>query len=57
MTVSSETGHGSIFRFQIQVGIAESSDLPHKHPVRQVLALEPNQQRYQLHLQQLMRQS
>ncbi len=48
MTVSSEAGHGSIFRFQIQVGIAESSDLPHKHPVRQVLALEPNQLRYRI---------
>jgi CheY-like chemotaxis protein len=48
MTVSSETGHGSMFRFDIQVEVASSADMLHKHPARQVLALEPNQPHYRI---------
>jgi signal transduction histidine kinase len=48
MTVSSEAGRGSVFRFDIKVGVAESADMPHKHPVRQVLALEPDQPHYRI---------
>ena len=48
MMVSSETGHGSVFRFEIQVGIVASADMLHKHPARQVLALEPNQPCYRI---------
>jgi signal transduction histidine kinase/DNA-binding response OmpR family regulator len=48
MTVSSEAGRGSVFRFDIKIGVAESADTPHKHPVRQVLALEPDQPHYRI---------
>ena len=48
ITVSSEVGRGSLFKFNIQVSMVDSSDIPTKQPTRRVIALELNQPRYRI---------
>jgi len=43
ITVSSELGAGSIFRFDVQVGLADAADVQLARPRRRVVGLEPNQ--------------
>ncbi len=49
LTVSSQVGRGSTFKFDIQVGSGTPSESETKtQPTRRVLALEPNQPRYRI---------
>ncbi len=48
MTVSSEVGRGTTFKFDITVGIVDATDIETKQPPRRVIALEPNQPRYRI---------
>ena len=48
ITLSSTLGHGSLFKFYLQVSIVDSSDIPTQQPTRRVMALEPNQPRYRI---------
>jgi hypothetical protein len=48
MSVSSEVGKGSTFKFEIRVGIVEASDIETKQQTRRIIALEPNQPRYRI---------
>jgi PAS domain S-box-containing protein len=48
ITVSSELGRGSIFKFAILVSFVDSSAIQIKQPARRVVALEPNQPRYRI---------
>jgi PAS domain S-box-containing protein len=48
ITVSSELGRGSLFKFAILVSFVDSCDIPTKQPARRVVALEPNQPRYRI---------
>ncbi|NJR74137.1 MAG: response regulator [Scytonema sp. CRU_2_7] len=48
MSVSSQLGRGSVFNFDIQVGVVETADIKSKQPTHQVLALEPNQPSYRI---------
>ena len=48
MTVSSQLGYGTIFKFDIQVSVVDASDIETKQPTRRVIALEPNQPRYRI---------
>lgn len=48
ITVSSQVGHGSIFKFNIQVSIVDTNELDLKPQTRRVIALEPNQPSYRI---------
>jgi len=48
MTVSSELGKGTIFRFEIKATVAEDKDIETGKVKRKVIALEPNQPRYRI---------
>jgi PAS domain S-box-containing protein len=48
ITVSSEVGRGSLFKFDVQVGLADAAEVQAAQPRRQVLGLEPNQPIYRL---------
>lgn len=48
MSVSSEVGHGTTFKFDIQISVADSASIQTKQPKRRVIALEPDQPRYRL---------
>ena len=48
ITVTSIVGQGTIFRFDIQVDLAESADVVTKKPSRTVIGLEPGQSTYRI---------
>ena len=48
ITVSSEVGCGTLFRFDIRAQPVESSDIKPPRPVRRVVALKPGQPRYRI---------
>jgi len=48
LAVKSKVGRGTIFGFDIQVGIVQEGDIKEKQPKRRVIALEPNQPRYRI---------
>ncbi|MGB7275510.1 MAG: ATP-binding protein [Geitlerinemataceae cyanobacterium] len=48
MTLESQVGRGTIFKFSIPVDIAEATDIQKLPPTRRVLALEPNQPSYRI---------
>jgi PAS domain S-box-containing protein len=48
ITVSSQVGHGSIFKFNIQVSIVDTADIDFKPQTRRVIGLEPNQPKYRI---------
>jgi signal transduction histidine kinase/DNA-binding NarL/FixJ family response regulator len=48
MTVSSEVGQGTIFKFNIQAQLSDASLIESQTQTRRVIALEPNQQEYRI---------
>jgi CheY-like chemotaxis protein len=48
MTVSSQVGHGSLFKFEITASLAETAQSNSQQPTRRVIALEPNQPTYRI---------
>ncbi len=48
ITVSSEVGQGTIFRFNIQALISEASKIKRQKPTQRVIGLESNQQEYRI---------
>jgi CheY-like chemotaxis protein len=46
--VRSVAGKGSVFGFDVKVGLAEAADVEEKQPARRVVGLEPNQPVYRL---------
>jgi len=48
ITVSSEVGQGSIFKFEVQVSLAEAMDVQAEQFSRRVIGLEPDQPVYRL---------
>ena len=48
ITTSSELGLGSLFAFDVQVGLVEATEVQAELPTRQVIGLEPGQVAYRL---------
>jgi CheY-like chemotaxis protein len=48
ITVRSKLGQGSLFKFDVQVGLADVAEVQAAQPTRRVLGLEPNQPIYRL---------
>ena len=48
ITVVSEVGRGTLFKFAIQVGCASASDIPPSTPRRRVISLAPDQPTYRI---------
>ena len=48
ITVSSILGQGTIFRFDVQVELAQATDIETPKPSRQVIGIEPNQPVYRI---------
>jgi predicted ATPase/signal transduction histidine kinase/CheY-like chemotaxis protein/tRNA A-37 threonylcarbamoyl transferase component Bud32 len=48
ITVESEVGRGTIFRFNIEVDVVDSKEIKPQDVQRQIIALEPNQPRYRI---------
>ncbi|MFB2924108.1 MULTISPECIES: ATP-binding protein [Aerosakkonema] len=48
MSVSSQVGQGTLFKFNIEVRVVDESEIESKQPKRRVIALEPNQPRYRI---------
>ena len=48
LTVSSEEGKGSVFRFDVRIDMAESIEVPVEQPARGVIGLEPGQPVYRI---------
>jgi signal transduction histidine kinase/CheY-like chemotaxis protein len=48
ITVSSEVGRGTTFKFGINISVVDASDIETKQATRQVISLEPNQPRYRI---------
>ncbi len=48
ITVISEVGCGTTFKFDVRVNRVNAQDIKTKRPTRQVIALEPNQPRYRI---------
>ncbi len=48
MTFSSEIGQGTVFKFNIQVSVADVSDIQFKEPSSRIIGLEPGQPRYRI---------
>jgi PAS domain S-box-containing protein len=43
LTVSSELGQGSLFKFDVQIELVDAADVPTSQPARRVIGLEPDQ--------------
>jgi signal transduction histidine kinase/DNA-binding NarL/FixJ family response regulator len=48
MTINSQVGHGSLFKFDISVSVVETAQSQSKQLTRRVVALEPNQPIYRI---------
>ena len=48
MTVNSEVGVGTIFKFEIKAKVVAASDIETFKPTRRIIALEPNQPRWRI---------
>jgi signal transduction histidine kinase/DNA-binding response OmpR family regulator len=48
ITVSSQLGKGSVFKFDIQAQLSEASKIVGQKPTQRVIGLEPNQQEYRI---------
>jgi PAS domain S-box-containing protein len=48
LTFSSEFGVGSLFKFDVQIHLADAADVPTARPARRVIGLEPDQPVYRL---------
>ena len=48
ITVRSEVGRGTTFKFDINVSLVDAKDIESQQPLRRVIALEPNQPRYRI---------
>jgi CheY-like chemotaxis protein len=48
ITVSSSVGRGTIFKFDVHLGVADATAIKSKPPTRRVIALQPNQPSYRL---------
>ncbi len=48
LTVSSEVGQGTAFKFDIPVRIVDAREVQTQEPQRRIIALEPNQPRYRI---------
>ena len=48
ISVRSQMGHGTIFRFDVAVSLVDARDIETKQPMRRAIALEPNQQSYRI---------
>ena len=48
LTLSSELGKGSMFKFDVQIALADEADVPTSQPARRVVGLEPDQPVYRL---------
>lgn len=48
LKVSSDVGRGTIFKFDIDVTVVESADIPAPEPTRQIVALDPDQPIYRI---------
>ncbi|MEQ9000387.1 MAG: PAS domain S-box protein [Coleofasciculus sp. B1-GNL1-01] len=48
LTVASQVGQGTVFRFEIRVKLADASQVPTLKPKRRIIALEPNQPCYRI---------
>jgi predicted ATPase/signal transduction histidine kinase/CheY-like chemotaxis protein/tRNA A-37 threonylcarbamoyl transferase component Bud32 len=48
ITVSSEVGKGTTFKFDITVSVVDATEIETKQSTRRVIALEPNQPRYRI---------
>jgi PAS domain S-box-containing protein len=48
ITVSSAMGRGTIFKFDIHLGVADATAIKSKPPTRRIIALQPNQPSYRL---------
>lgn len=48
MTVNSQVGRGTTFKFDLKVSLVESANISAKKPTNNVIALEPNQPRYRI---------
>jgi CheY-like chemotaxis protein len=48
ITVGSELGRGSVFKFDVKVELAKATDVQAERPARQVIGLEPGQAVYRL---------
>jgi PAS domain S-box-containing protein len=48
ITVSSTVGRGTIFKFDIHLGVADATAITTKPPTRRIIALQPNQPSYRI---------
>ena len=48
LTVSSEVGQGTAFKFDIPVSVVDAREVQSQEPQRRIIALEPNQPRYRV---------
>ena len=48
ITASSRVGQGSIFKFDIQIKLAETTEIEAREPTHRVIGLEPNQPSYRI---------
>ena len=48
MTVSSQVGYGTTFKFDINVSVVDQSQIERQQTTRRVISLEPNQPRYRI---------
>lgn len=48
ISVSSQLGRGTLFKFDVTVGLVNATDIETKQPMHQVIALELNQPRYRI---------
>jgi PAS domain S-box-containing protein len=48
ITVKSQVGRGTVFKFDIQVGVVNAADIESELPSRHIVALDPDQPRYRL---------
>jgi CheY-like chemotaxis protein/two-component sensor histidine kinase len=48
ISVSSQVGKGTVFKFDIKATIVEAANIKRQQPTRQVVALEPNQPSYRI---------
>jgi signal transduction histidine kinase/CheY-like chemotaxis protein len=48
MSVRSEVGKGTTFKFDIRVGVVDATSIETKQPTRRIIALQPNQPRYRI---------
>jgi PleD family two-component response regulator len=48
MTVNSQVGQGTVFKFDIKVNLVDAKDIKAEQPTRRPIALAPNQQNYRI---------